>query len=269
LRKSPALWESIRQWSEAGADLHDRCLVTLRDPAIPAPPPGGADDPATAGLRVLVFGHDTAGEMAELVAPGGLGRPGWSRGFRGGVRHRFRNRGAPAGPSPIRSVMLRDGRGLRIMARDAAGRFAATNAPAPGLVACTDEGLAAVPCDASATCGGTCPDGSHCGGLPALGVPCTCIAASQPCGDTEPVCNGTCPAGESCVNVGGVPYPDCACLPTGSTGCGTVYPTCGDGDCPAGTTCSVTTFTCCGGGEHLGRLLLRTVRLVARRRSCT
>jgi hypothetical protein len=261
----------------------ERLVLVLNDASIPVPAQGSADNPAaTAGLRVVLFGHDAPGEVAELVAPPGLGQPGWRYGSAGAVRYRFRNAGAPGGPSPIRAVSIRAGKGIRVVARDVglglagpqgsigvrvemgsvrlcarfegaavlrdqAGRFVARNSPAPGLVECTDEGLFGVACDASATCGGTCPDGSQCGGDPGLAVPCSCISASQPCGDTDPVCNGACPAGETCANVGGVPYPSCACLPDGATGCGTVYPTCGDGECPLGTDCHVTTFTCCGG----------------------
>lgn len=46
--------------------------------------------------------------------------------------------------------------------------------------------------------------------------------------------------GETCADGGfdGLPFNrKCACLPTGSAGCGTTYPTCGEGDCPAGTSC--------------------------------
>jgi hypothetical protein len=261
----------------------EKMLLVLNDPSIPVPAQGSPDNPAaTAGLRIMLFGHDVPGEMAEVTAPAGLGRPGWKYGSTGFVRYRFRNGAAPGGISPIRSVVLREGKGLRVVARavglalagpqgsvgvriemgsirlcalfagsavlrDQASLFLAKSAPAPGLVECTDEGLFGVPCDASATCGGTCPDGAACGGDPGLGLPCSCIAANQPCGDTAPVCNGTCPTGEECANVGGVPYPGCGCLPPGSVGCGTVSPTCGDGACPAGTSCFTTTFTCCGG----------------------
>jgi len=270
--------------SAAGETL----VLVLNDASIPVPAQGSADNPAaTAGLRVVLFGHDAPGEIAELTAPPGLGRPGWTYGRAGAVRYRFRNTGAPGGPSPIRAVSLRAGKGIRIVARaaglglagpqgsigvrvemgstrlcalftggavlrDEAGLFVAKHSAIPGLVECTDEGLFGVACDASSMCGGTCPDGSQCGGNLGLGLPCTCIGASQPCGDTAPVCNGTCPAGEACANVGGVPYPGCACLPEGSIGCGTVYPTCGGGECPAGTDCYQTTFTCCGGFSITG-----------------
>lgn len=261
----------------------EKLVLVLNDASIPVPAQGSPDNPAaTAGLRLVLFGHDSPGEIAEFTAPPGLGQPGWKYGTSGTVRYRFRNSAAPGGSSPIRAVAVRAGKGLRIVARavglglagaqgavgvrvemgatrlcalfvgaavlrDEAGRFIAKNAPAPGLVGCTDEGLFGVPCDASATCGGLCPGGSQCGGDPGLALPCTCIAANQPCGDTAPACNGTCPAGEECANVGGVPYPACGCLPVGSIGCGTVYPTCGGGECPAGTDCYETTFSCCGG----------------------
>jgi len=264
----------------------EKLVLVLNDASIPAPGQGNADNPAAAGLRVTLFGHDAPGEIAELVAPAGLGRPGWKYGTTGFVRYRFRNGSAPGGISPIRSVVLREGKGLRVVAkdiglglagaqgsvgvriemgsirlcalfagegvlRDEAGMFVAKNAPAPGLVECTDEALFGVPCDASATCGGTCSDGSLCGGVPGLGLGCRCVAGDQPCGGTSPVCNGTCPAGEECANVGGLPEPSCACVPTGSTGCGTVE-TCSEGDCPAGTSCFLTRFTCCGGVDVFG-----------------
>jgi hypothetical protein len=246
------------------------------------PAPGSADDPAlNVGMRILLFGHSFSGEIAELVVPPGLGRPGWSESSAGPARYRFRNGDAPAGPSPVRWVSLREGRRLSVVAkaaglalsvpqgsvgvrieigsgrlcalfagesvrRDEAGAFVARWAPAPGgLVQCTDEGLFGVGCEASPLCGGLCPDGSQCSGVPGLGS-CTCVSPTQPCGDTATVCNGQCPAGEVCANIGGVPYPACGCLPAGSVGCGTVE-TCGDGDCPTGLGCYVHTFTCCGG----------------------
>jgi len=96
------------------------------------------------------------------------------------------------------------------------------------------------------TCTGLCSGDARCGGDYYVNG-CACVSPNQPCGDTAPVCNGQCPTGEECANIGGVPSPSCGCLPVGSTGCGAVYPECGEGDCPAGTTCLGTTFTCCGG----------------------
>src|SRR5262245_18973021 len=79
----------------------EKLVLVLDDPSIPAPGQGSADNPANAGLRVTLFGHDASGEIAELMAPAGLGRPGWRYGTTGRVRYRFRNGSAPGGISPI------------------------------------------------------------------------------------------------------------------------------------------------------------------------
>src|SRR5262245_57477413 len=176
----------------------EKLVLVLDDASIPAPGQGSADNPATTGLRVTLFGHDAPGETADLVAPAGLAQPGWKYGTNGLVRYRFRHGAAPGGISPIRSVVLREGKGLRVVAKavglglagvqgsvgvrieygsirlcalfgadaivhDEAGLFVAKSAPAPGIVECTDEALFGVPCNDTLTCGGTCPDGSQCG----------------------------------------------------------------------------------------------------------
>jgi hypothetical protein len=94
--------------------------VTLRfvshDPAALFAAPGSLDDPTTAGATVDVF---TAGEGgATLAVPSGVGAPGWRA---GAMRtYTFTNRGAPAGPSPVRSFAIEQGRLLRVLARDLA-----------------------------------------------------------------------------------------------------------------------------------------------------
>jgi hypothetical protein len=135
-----------------------------------------------------------------------------------------------------------DGEAIR---RDEANFFVGRKAPTPSIATCDVDALLGIPCETSETCSGVCAGGAECGGEPLVG--CQCVSPDQPCGDTAPVCNGECPVGEECSNTGGVPYSSCACLPAGSTGCGTVDPVCGDGDCPAGLECNLTTFTCCGG----------------------
>ena len=259
----------------------DSLVLVLSSPSLQVPTAGSADDPAlNAGMRIVLFGHSFPGEIAELIVPPGLGRPGWSASATTPTRYRYRNSGAPAGPSPVRWATLRQGR-LRVVARaaglalsgpqgsvgvrveigpntictvfagaavrrDEVGTFFTRGAPTPGLMDCGSEGLFGTPCEASSLCGGLCPDGSQCAGFPGF-APCTCISSSGPCGDTAPVCSGQCPAGEVCSDVGGAPFNSCSCLPEGSVGCGMVYPTCGDGDCPPGLGCYLVTFTCCGG----------------------
>jgi len=67
----------------------------------------------------------SATEVATLAAPSGPGNPGWSATGRAGNRYAYRNGSAPAGPSPIRAIRLREGKGLRIVA-EAVGLALAT-----------------------------------------------------------------------------------------------------------------------------------------------
>ncbi|MBM4242199.1 MAG: hypothetical protein FJ148_00055 [Deltaproteobacteria bacterium] len=157
---------------------------------------------------------------------------------------------APEGAIAVRVEMgatrvcaLFDGASVR---RNEPGRFIAREADAGALDDCDDDSLAGLSCEESLSCGGSCPGDGECGGNRLVNG-CTCVSPNQPCGDTSPVCNGECPAGQECSNLGGAITTTCACMPAGSTPCGGVYPSCGDGDCPAGTACSTDTFTGCGG----------------------
>jgi hypothetical protein len=213
----------------------ERLSLVLRDPAVLFPAPGSADDPGTGtpgGATVEMF---SAGEgAATLAVPAGLGTPGWRTTTGTHARHRFVNRDAPDGTSPVRSLLLKQGRRLTVVARstglplaiaqgmigirvttggvrncalfdpasivrDVPGRFVARRAAAPAD--CSDATLGAPP----------------------------------PCGDSSPTCDGTCAAGEECAaTYGGL---QCVCLPTGSTPCGTPgSPTCG-GACPSSQQC--------------------------------
>lgn len=251
--------------------------LQLRGSGVPVPAPGSADDPSTAGMAVTVFGRASRAQASFWAAPGAR----WRVRSVPRITYGFANPGAAVGSLEVQSASLREGAGLRVRARssgialaspegsvavrvdmgstrvcavfdppavrrDGGGRFVARDADAASLGNCDDDQLLALPCEESGVaCGGSCPGDSVCAGGPGLG--CSCVSPHQPCGDTAPACNGECPAGEACADIGGTPYPSCGCLPVGSTACGDVYPSCGDGDCPAGTTCLMDTFTCCGG----------------------
>jgi hypothetical protein len=136
-----------------------RLVLTVKGP-VPAPTPGGGDDPQVTGAVLEVYG--ALGEAAVVELPAS----GWTY---DGSAFRFRNLLAPAGPSPVRSVLIRPGKRLKVVARtpgvsldepsqqsigttlamgtlrycslsggavtrDEPGRFTARNAPAP--VAC-------------------------------------------------------------------------------------------------------------------------------------
>ena len=239
-----------------------------KDPTVPFPALGGPDDPMTGdpgGATIELF--------TELQGVGTLDVPaavGWFVRDRAPVAFKFLNKLAPGGISPVSSLLLKNGRAIRLRAADtglppgALGRvgvritlgsirvcalfddgvtrrddgrvFIARNATADGLADCSNASLGGPTCAEAGdapTCGGTCPPGSACGALDLS--TCACIAADQPCGDTAPVCNGDCPLGSSCGNVGGFPLPGCGCVPAQTTACG-VSETCG-GSCPGGTSC--------------------------------
>ncbi len=96
-------------------------VFVTTDPATPFPAIGGADDPATGspgGAVVEVFSQAEPG-VATLPIPAGAGTPGWRSSTAGEVdRHWFANSLAPAGISPVRAVTMREGRLLRVVARD-------------------------------------------------------------------------------------------------------------------------------------------------------
>lgn len=143
----------------------------------------------------------------------------------------------------LRNCALFDGPTIR---KDTGyGVFVAANATAASMQDCSDValhgGAPAGPCESGPypTCGGSCAGDGVCA-LSLFDFSCRCVSPSSPCGGTSPLCNGTCDAGEECVALGPGPYPtypSCACLPQGSTPCGTPgAPVCG-GACPADEVC--------------------------------
>jgi hypothetical protein len=255
----------------------EKLVFVSKDPAFLFPAPGSPDDPGTGtpgGALVEVFSPDES--PVTFAIPPGVGMPGWTTRTGAMPSHRWRNPGAPGGPSPVKSARLKQGKTLSLTARVAglalvapatriairvttgslrscavfegasirttiAGRFVATNAPAPALADCSDASLLGLPACADAsypTCGGGCAAGETC--VPdGFSSVCHCVSPSMPCGQTNPTCNGECPAGEACASFGfASPFNTCGCIPTGSTPCGTPgAPVCG-GTCPAGTACS-------------------------------
>jgi dienelactone hydrolase len=87
----------------------ERLNATLRG-AVIAPTPGGTDDPSMTGASLEI---DTgAGETATLALPAG----NWIvRG--GGTTFVYRNQLAPAGPSAVRRVVVKQGRKVRVISK--------------------------------------------------------------------------------------------------------------------------------------------------------
>lgn len=243
--------------------------LLLRDVNV-LPVPGSADDPSLAGMTITLFGRGSE-QKAKLFALPGVGRAGWLVRTVPRLSYSYALPGAlPGAPTP-RTAVLRDGTGLRVRARatgldlgaaegavavrvewgaervctifddaavrrDEPGFFVGVKADAPQIADCDDATLGTAACGLDGgVCGGRCAGDGVCGGNVMTG--CLCVSPSQPCGDSAPVCNGECPAGEECATTTGGPYPGCGCLPIGSMACGEVSGSCGDGDCPAGTSC--------------------------------
>ncbi|HEY2389489.1 MAG TPA: hypothetical protein VGK30_21245 [Candidatus Binatia bacterium] len=252
-----------------------KLAFVTHDPGFLFPTVGGLDDPATGspgGLTIELF--SAAEGSTALIADPGAGNPGWTVKATGTPTFKFKNPLSALGTFKLKAVVLKQGKVLKITAKDVgsfalggpqgavgvrittgtlrncvrfdgatirkdvAGSFVAHNAVGATLADCSDTSLEGmVPdCGSSAfpACDSPCPGDGVCTG--GLGV-CKCVSPSSPCGDTDPVCNGTCGAGEECAAVGPGPYRTCVCIPTGSTPCGDPgAPVCG-GACPSGRVC--------------------------------
>jgi hypothetical protein len=246
----------------------EKVIFLSKDPAFLFDASVGNDDPAHAGATIELF-SDAEG-VSTLGVPAGSGVPGWVVKGASVPTFAYANKIAPAGPSLVRSLVLRHGKSMKLDARasglalaapegavgvritigsfrncvrfdgltihsDKPGSFVASSVIAT-LTDCSRASLSGESSGCSGngmTCGGSCPDGATCATQDLSS--CTCISPADPCGFTYPVCNGECPAGEACFATGGFPLSGCSCLPIGSTPCSQFQ--CG-GDCPAGEECN-------------------------------
>ena len=101
--------------SASGAE---KLTFQSKDPLVPFPPHPGPDSPAVGGLTIELF---SAGDPlgASLLVPGGEGNPGWL--YRPGTTglFKFTNRLSPLGPSPVKGITLKQGKGIKITAKEA------------------------------------------------------------------------------------------------------------------------------------------------------
>jgi len=245
------------------------------DPGFLFPAVGGLDDPGTGSPGALEIELFSASEgSTALIADPGAGNPGWIAKTTGIPTFKFKNPLSALGTFKLKAVILKQGKVLKITAKDigaltlgapqgaigvrittgtlrncarfdaatirkdVAGSFVAHDAVRASLFDCSDTSLEGMLPDCGESsypvCGGPCTGDGVC--TAALNA-CKCVSPSSPCGGTDPVCNGTCGAGEECAAFGPGSYPSCACIPTGSTPCGDPgAPVCG-GACPSGDVC--------------------------------
>jgi hypothetical protein len=245
-------------WSPS---LEGKLVFVSKDPTFLFPSIGGADDPGIGtpgGANVWLFPGPPPPFGGNVGAPAG---DGWTSQSGGTESHRWSNPAAPFGPSPIRSVVMKRGRRLKVVSRlvplaqtppfgrlairidtgslrncavfeaptirrDEPFRFVARRAPRP----------VAADCDAAISGSAT----------TTTTLPVPSCAESTP---FYPLCGGACPPGETCgpnaVLGGG--FFECACLPAGGTPCAVSgYPICG-GTCLDGDVCQA--FSINGAGS--------------------
>lgn len=95
-------------------------VFVSRDEGFPFPAIGSDDDPMSGnpgGLEVDIL--SATGESVTFSVPGGPGmEDGWQSKAATVSSYRYRNTQAPAGPTPIRLARLKDGKTLKLVARD-------------------------------------------------------------------------------------------------------------------------------------------------------
>ena len=98
-----------------------------KDVNLPFPTIGSADDPATGTPGGMVVDLFSRGEGVGQISIGrGVGLPGWSIATGAVPSYRYVNPGAPSGPTSARTVLVRKGKVLKIVAKDVPLPLAAT-----------------------------------------------------------------------------------------------------------------------------------------------
>jgi cysteine-rich repeat protein len=87
-----------------------------RDPTFDVPGIGGPDDPSLAGATLELFAPFEPGVAMSL--PDGGGSPGWIVLGGGTPGYKYRNPLAPLGASAVRAAVLKDGRVLKVVAKE-------------------------------------------------------------------------------------------------------------------------------------------------------
>jgi hypothetical protein len=93
----------------------EKLTFTSKDVNFLFPALGGPDDPSTGGATITLVSPVEA--PVSFPVPAGVGNPGWRVSDRTLDSYTYRNGGAPAGPSIVRSMSLREGRGIKLVGR--------------------------------------------------------------------------------------------------------------------------------------------------------
>lgn len=241
-----------------------KVVLISRDPAFPFPVAGGADDPETVDVHVDLFARDALLPYQTDIPTSASWHDTATN------KWLFVNKEAPAGPSRVRTFLMRDGKGIKVVMRDAGplvggplqsvgirvvtgslvscamfdgatiqkdepGAFLARNAVASAVSDCSDDALAKRLCgnQLAPTCDGACPPDHMCF---SSGGSCTCEPSTCANGPA-PVCGGTCPVGHLCMSDGA----NCDCVAECSAN---GFPPC-DGYCAPGSACGSVDLNSC------------------------
>ena len=156
----------------------EKLVFQSKDTTFLFPAIGSADDPSIGtpgGMTVELFSQ-TDPNHPLIIAPAGVGKPGWEVVTGSSPSFKYRNSVAPAGPSPLKVVVLKQGKQMKLtgaaiglaltapqhslairvttgslrncavfgastVRRDQPGSFLATKALAPSIPDCSDASL--------------------------------------------------------------------------------------------------------------------------------
>ena len=240
----------------------EKLTFVSKDPAFLFPAIGSADDPGTGtpGGATIELASDAEPSGASFTAPPGVGKPGWRSKDASVDSHTYSDPAAAPGPMALKSVVLKQGKRIKITARgvglalagpqgavairittgalrncvrfdgatikrDEVGRFDAVNAAATSLSDCTNVIPSTTTTSTTAS------------------TTTSTIITLSPCAGGFPLC-GACAPDETCQTIfdatTGSGQFACLCYPIGVTPCSQPgqpdYPTCG-GACSGGAVC--------------------------------
>ncbi len=244
----------------------EKLVFVSKDPSFLFPAIGSTDDPGTGspGGALLELASLAEPAGAALAVPPGLGKPGSQSKDANTDLHKYVNPDAPLGPSPVKSLTLKEGKGIKVIAR-AVGLALTEPQRAVGVRLTTgslrncvvfdaatirhDEPdrfdakakIRSVP-DCTELLPPTTTSTSTTTTTTSLTSTTTTTIVLAPCtgGTGYPTCNGVCPSGEQCQptwDYRNDPVLGCSCYPAGVTPCiVSTYPACG-GACSGGGVC--------------------------------
>ena len=247
----------------------EKLVFVAKDPSFLFPAIGSANDPGTGspGGALVEIASTVEPSGASFLAPVGVGKPGWRSKDGASDSHTYTNPDAAPGPTALRTVLLKQGKRIKVKARgvglalsgpqgfvgirittgtlrnctlfdaatikkDEAGRFIARNAMATSLGDCSNLVPPGPPTTSSSSTTLTTTTSTT-----------TTSVIFDPCvaGTGYPTCDGSCDVDETCQATFDLfSTPDnvsCLCYPAGVTPCAqSGYPSCG-GACSGGGVC--------------------------------